>query len=456
MEAPNSPPAEQIGGLLTEARARTNDLVADLSDEQMIGPLLRIVNPPLWEMGHAAWFQERWAWRHLRGQEPVRSDVDELYDSAAIAHDSRWELLLPPRQQTQELMRTILERVLERLGPGPLSDDEVYFHLLPLFHEDMHDEALSYTRQTLGYPPPRLGNVPLPSQWERLGEGVPSLAGGPCLGDVEVPGGTFLLGAFPGKTGQFAADGSFVFDNEKWAHPVEVLPFRIARAAVTQAEFAAFVDDGGYRQARFWSEAGWTWRTQAAAEQPVYWQAEAPGRWQRRVFDRTVPLEPDRPVLHVNWYEAEAYCKWAGRRLPSETEWEMAASAEPGASGQAAWHKRRYPWGDDPPTPQRANLDWRAMGTIDVGALPAGDSWFGCRQMIGNVWEWTADWFGAYPGFRVDPYKEYSEPWFGNHKMLRGGCWTTRSRLIRNTWRNFYMPDRRDVWCGFRTCAVQR
>lgn len=446
MDAAHRPGAEEIGAALTEVRARTLDLVADLTDEQMIGPLLRIVNPPLWEIGHTAWFQEKWAWRHLRGQAPLRDDVDDLYDSAAIAHDSRWELLLPPRPQTRKLMQTTLEGVLGKLGAGPLTDDELYFHLLPLFHEDMHDEALTYTRQTLAYGPPSLGHLTSPpAASDASGEG-------PCPGDVAVPGGTYLLGAAAGESGQFAADGSFVFDNEKWAHPVDVRPFKIARAPVTQGEFAGFVDDGGYRQRRFWSEAGWQWRVQAQAEHPVYWHTAAPGAWQRRVFDRTVPLEPHKPVLHVNWYEAEAYCAWAGRRLPTEAEWETAASAEP--AGNGSWRKRRYPWGEDPPTAERANLDWRAMGTVEVGALPDGDSWFGCRQMIGNVWEWTADWFGPYPGFVVDPYKEYSAPWFGNHKVLRGGCWTTRSRLIRNTWRNFYMPDRRDVWCGFRTCAA--
>ena len=435
------PGAEEIGGLLTDARQRTLDLVADLTDEQMIGPLLRIVNPPLWEIGHTAWFQEKWAWRHLRGEAPVRHDVDELYDSAAIAHDSRWELLLPPRPQTRAIMQTTLERVLGRLGPGPLTDDELYFHLLPLFHEDMHDEALTYTRQTLAYGRPHLASS------TTVGEEH----AGPCPGDVRCTGGTYLLGAFPGETRQFAADGTFVFDNEKWAHPVEVEPFAIARGAVTQAEFATFVDDGGYRRRELWSEAGWAWRSEMQAEHPVYWQ-RGPSGWQRRVFDQTVQLEPHKPVLHVCWYEAEAYCAWAGRRLPSEAEWEMAASAEPASGGE--WRKRRYPWGDEPPSPELANLDWRGGGTLDVGALPAGDSWLGCRQIIGNVWEWTADWFGPYPGFVVDPYKEYSQPWFGNHKVLRGGCWTTRSRLIRNTWRNFYMPDRRDVWCGFRTCAL--
>src|SRR5262249_41425834 len=154
-------------------------------------------------------------------------------------------------------------------------------------------------------------------------------------------------------------------------------------------------------------------------------------------------------VLHVNWYEADAYCRWAGRRLPAEAEWETAAASGPGG------RKRRFPWGDEAPHSEQANLNWLSPGCVDVGALPAGDSAYGCRQMVGNVWEWTADDFHPYPGFVVDPYKESSAPWFGDHKVLRGGCWATRSRLLRNTWRNFYRPDRRDVWAGFRTCALR-
>ena len=155
----------------------------------------------------------------------------------------------------------------------------------------------------------------------------------------------------------------------------------------------------------------------------------------------------------MSWHEAAAFCAWAGRRLPTEAEWEAAASLEPcpGARGVAA-RKRRFPWGDDPPTPDRANLDARAGGCADVGAFAAGDSAFGCRQMIGNVWEWVADDFRPYPGFAPDMYRDYSQPWFGTHKVLRGGGWVTRARLLRNTWRNFYPPDRRDVWAGFRTC----
>jgi iron(II)-dependent oxidoreductase len=259
---------------------------------------------------------------------------------------------------------------------------------------------------------------------------------------VEIPGGAFWLGATPAEP--------FVFDNEKWAHPVELRPFAIARAPVTQAEFAAFVDDGGYARRDVWSEAGWRWRVAAGARHPVYWEGTG-GGWLRRDFDRWVPLEPHRPVIHVNWYEADAYCRWAGRRLPTEAEWEAAAAA-PGAGPPAP--KRRFPWGDDPPDAARANLDGRAPGCCDVADHPAGDSAAGCRQMVGNVWEWTASAFGPYPGFVADPYKEYSRPWFGTHQVLRGGAWPTRARLLRNTWRNFYTPDRRDVWAGFRTCAA--
>lgn len=425
--------ATQLVNQLSEARARTLELMEDLSDEQLMGPQLRIVNPLLWEIGHAAWFQERWTLRHLYHLESVRADADWLYNSAEVPHDTRWDLPLPSRRQTLDYMQKVLERVLERLSRQTLSPEIAYFHLLALYHEDMHTEAFTYSRQTLGYPAPPLYG----SKTQRL-----SLQGGAFPGDVEVPGGTFRLGAFP--------DSHFVFDNEKWAHAVSVKDFRIARAAVTNAEFAAFVDGGGYLRRDWWSAAGWNWRIQASAEHPVYWQRESGSRWLRRHFDQFVPLEPNLPVVHVNWYEAAAYCRWSGRRLPTEAEWELAASGDPGRPD----FKRFYPWGNEAPDSTRGNLDWRSMGCVEVGALDGGDSACGCRQMIGNVWEWTTNDFLPYPGFVVDPYREYSQPWFGTHKVLRGGCWATRSRLIRNTWRNFYTPDRRDVWAGFRTCAL--
>jgi iron(II)-dependent oxidoreductase len=424
----------ELVALLTEARRRTLDLVADLTDSQLLGPRLDIVNPPLWEIGHLAWFQEKWALRHWRKRDPIRQDGDSLYDSAAVAHDLRWDLPLPTRAETVGYMETVLGEVIAGLAASDPGPEGTYFHLLALFHETMHAEALAYTRQTHGYPAPRMSAAPPPPGDE------PSA----WPGDVEVPGGSFLLGA--------TADDSFVFDNEKWAHRVEVAPFVISRAPVTESEFQVFVDEGGYSRAHLWTPEGWRWREASRAEHPIYWRRTDDG-WRRRVFDRWRPLEPHLPVLHVNAHEAEAYCRWAGRRLPTEAEWELAASAEPSADGRGlTGRRRRFPWGDELPTPERANLDWSRGGLLPVNALAAGDSAFGCRQMIGNLWEWTATPFAPYPGFVVDPYKEYSEPWFHDHRVLRGGCWATRSRLIRNTWRNFYQPHRRDVWCGFRTC----
>jgi iron(II)-dependent oxidoreductase len=324
--------------------------------------------------------------------------------------------------------------------------DQEYFLNLVLLHEQMHDEAITYTRQTLSYPAPEIAvvnKVPLAEK-----DALSSQTTDCLTGDAEIPGGKFILGS--------AHEQGFVFDNEQLAHKVEIAPFAISKTAVTNGEFKHFVEGSGYRRSELWSAEGWQWRTAVGAEHPVYWRREGIDPWLRRNFDEWVALDERLPVMHVNWHEADAYCRWVGRRLPTEAEWEMAASAEPAADGRGlTMRKRAFPWGDDSPTADRANLDWRALGCIPVDALHAGDSAFGCRQMIGNVWEWTASDFQPYPGFVAGPYKEYSAPWFGDHKVLRGGCWVTRSNLIHNNYRNFYPPDRRDVWAGFRTCALQ-
>jgi iron(II)-dependent oxidoreductase len=447
--------AVQLADWVKDARERTCALVADLTDSQLMGPRLAIVNPLLWEIGHVAWFQEKWVLRHVAKHKPIRPDADALYDSAAIPHDRRWDLGLPNRAETLGYLGAVKNRVFEWLGQREPNAEDVYFTLLSVFHEDMHAEAFTATRQTLGYRAPSealRGDSPLVRPPQRSGEAEqepgPEKGTVPLPGDVQIPGGIFHLGAN-------AEAESFVFDNEKWAHPVEVGSFAIARAPVTQAEFAAFVDDGGYQRCEWWSDEGWRWRTEAQARQPVYWQRQPSGVWLRRDFDRWVRLEPERAQLHVNWYEAVAYCRWAGRRLPTEAEWELAAAGEADpATGRLTDAKRRFPWGAAPATPRHANLDGYAQGAVDVAAFPEGDSAFGCRQMLGNVWEWTASAFVRYPGFQADPYKEYSAPWFGTHKVLRGGCWASRARLLRNTWRNFYCPDRRDVFAGFRTCAL--
>ncbi len=424
------PDSRTLAMWVRDARSRTLGLIADLDDDQLRVPYLPVVNPLLWELGHVAWFQEQWVLRHALGRAPRLAQGDALFDSARVGHERRWYLKLPTRGEVEEYVRCVRDDVLVQLARGELEPELAYFVRLSVFHEDMHGEAFLTMRQTLGYPPP-----PQPVAQSHTGQ-----AEKPA--DAEIPGGTFQLGAEP--------DEPFVFDNEKWAHPVELGNFAIARRPVTQAEFVPFVEDGGYRNRDLWSGAGWSWREAAGAEHPVYWLKEASDGWKRRHFDRWLELEPDLPVVHVNWYEAEAWCRWAGRRLPSEAEWEAAATAQPRGRTLA---KRRFPWGAEAPDPERANLDARVLGCIPADALPAGASGLGCRQMIGNVWEWTASTFSPYPGFTPDPYREYSEPWFGARKVLRGGSWATRGRLLRSTWRNFFTPDRRDVFAGFRTCA---
>lgn len=393
---------------LREARARTLALVSDLTDAQFNVPMLEIINPFLWEIGHVAYFAEFWTLRRLFGEASIVPNADGLYDSAKIPHDTRWSLPLPDRAATLEFLRMQLERVCERAEEAASIPDAAYFYRLALHHEDMHDEAFVYTRQTLGY------------SWPLARAAVPdTMNDDEDLGDAAIPGGTYRIGSTPG-------DG-FVFDNEKWAHEVDVTPFEIARTAVTNAQFAAFVDDGGYRKREIWSDEGWAWRMQAKAVHPVYWKGAM-----RRHFDRLVPLRDHDPVVHVNYHEAQAYCAWAGRRLPTEAEWEVAAAG----------------------SPIRGNLDGSYGDVCDVRYFEEAESRYGCRQMIGNVWEWTQSRFEPYPGFAADPYKEYSEPWFGTHYVLRGGAWSTRSRLISTRWRNFYRPYRRDIITGLRTVKL--
>lgn len=409
---------------------RTFELIIDLDEDQLIGPLLPTVNPLLWEIGHLAWFQEKFVLRQAFGRDPILSYGDALYDSGAVPHDTRWRLALPSLKETKDYMRTVAGRVIDELTRPAVTDVVEHFTRYTIHHYDVHTEALTYTRQNLGYPPPVFAG--LTGTWPGNAD-----ARTPVSGDVSVAGGEFLLGA--------VMSDPFIYDNEKWGHRVEVGPFSIARAATTQAEFAAFVEAGGYADARLWADGG-AWVRTTGAGHPIYWR-RGPGGWQRRHFDTWLDLEPDLPVSHVSWWEADAYCQWAGRRLPTEPEWEYAAAG-------AARPKPVYPWGDAEPGVAQAATDWRSAGPVPVSDCAAGDSPLGCRQMIGNVWEWTASDFAAYPNFERDAYWENSEQFFGSRKVLRGGGWATRARFLRSTMRNYFTPDRRDVLAGFRTCAV--
>lgn len=426
--------SEAIGGLyerealapaLADARRRTLAIYAHLDLARLEVPYLAIVNPPLWELAHIAWFQEFWCLRQRadRGIAPsILEGADALFDSRTVPHASRWTLAYPPEEPIRRYMADALDATLAKLARTP--EEERYFFRLALLHEDMHGEALLMTLQTLALPAPALGEKEPPC-------GPPDGAG-----DVRFDGGTFQMGARRGSA-------AFVFDNEKWAHGVRVSPFAISRRPVLQGEFAAFVEDGGYERRDWWSPAGWTWLERAGRRSPRDWRRDG-GQWLRRRFDRWVALDSSAPMLHVTLHEAEAWCRWAGRRLPSEAEWEFAA--------RNGGTEDRHPWGDEPVAEDGA-LDFRHCAPSC--AIPeARASRSGLRQMLGGVWEWTASPFAPYPGFAADPYREYSQPWFHTHFVLRGGSFATRSRLVHNGLRNFYLPERDDVFAGFRTCAV--
>ena len=427
-----------LENIICDADARTIELIEGLDDDQLMGPKLNIVDPILWSIGHIAWFNEKFILRDRENRAPVLDYGDTLYDSMAVAQKTRWDLNLPDLETTIKYRETIRDLILERLSSDKLASAEnSYFLQLTAFHEDMHDEALTYTRQTLCYPrPPFVERVPVSIE-----------GGGPYPGDVKVPSGVHMLGSNP--------NAPFFMDNEKWGQGYEVKPFSISKAPVTNEEFAEFVDARGYQREELWTSAGWQWRNKVAAEHPFHWK-KIDGDWHAKNFDKVEVLQPHAPVVYVNWFEAMAWCKWAARRLPWEGEWEVAASRIPQEGSDALkGPENRYPWGNEIATRNHANLDGYYGKPVDVGAFPLGDSAYGCRQMMGNVWEWTQSVFMGFEGFTPDPYADYSKPWFdGQHAVLRGGCWATRNRTVWNTFRNFYTCDRRDVIAGFRTCAL--
>ncbi|WP_420452867.1 selenoneine synthase SenA [Ilumatobacter sp.] len=440
-------PPEELAHWVRDATDRLLAAVGDLGesveeDPRWVGPYLEILNPPLWELGHVGWFAEELVHRRLHGRAGLSEDIDRFYDSAEVSHRSRWEMTLPTPRRTRDYVRRVGDSLAELVLDDGGLDMTAHFATYAVAHHDAHVEALTYTRQTLGLPAPFVSP-------RRSFDHDPSASG-----DVEVAGGPALLGG--------SRHQPFVMDNEKWAHRVRVEPFSMARTAVTMADFAEFVDDGGYGADRLWSTEGRTWRDEVGATHPVYWRGSPSSGWEHRSGEVWRPLDGDahHPVHHVNWHEAQAWCAWADRRLPTEAEWEFAASTGP--DGTKRW---QFPWEAEFGDPVRAGstehdaraaLDGRTGGVVDVTAFADGDGPWGHRQLFGNVWEWTDDAFEPYPNFEPDAYRENSEPWFGTRRVLRGGSWASRSRSVRATARNFFTPDRRDVFAGFRTCATER
>lgn len=413
---------------LTTARERTLALT-DHDEPELLAQHTPLLSPLVWDLAHIGQQEDLWLLRRGDTTRPglLPPDVEALYDAFTQPRAVRARLpLLPPveaRAFCREVRGRVLDRV-DRLGTGGDAVDDAFAVAMVVSHEQQHDETMLQAL-ALRSGPPLLGpGAPLPA-------GRPGVAGTSVL----VPGGPSVLGVD-------AADEPFSLDNERPAHQVDVPAFRIGRVPVTNAEYAAFVADGGYADRRWWSDGGWAHRTEAGLTAPMYWGAEGT----RTRFGVVEELPPDEPVQHVTYFEAEAYARWAGARLPTEVEWEKAAAWDP-----VLRRRRRFPWGDSEPTPALANLDGAALRPAPVGAYPAGASAYGVEQLMGDVWEWTSSDFAPWPGFRPMLYADYSAPFFGgDYKVLRGGSWAVGASILRPSFRNWDHPIRRQVFSGIR------
>jgi iron(II)-dependent oxidoreductase len=380
------------------------------------------MSPLCWDLAHIAAFEELWLCMRIGGREPMHPDLLTVYDALETPRDVRADVPHLDLAGARGYMDAVRRGSLEVLGREP---GEMELWDMVIQHEHQHNETML---QTLALAAPGVFEPP-----ERRARPRGATRTG---GTVNVDGGPFVVGA--PITG-------FAYDNERPRHEVDLPRFEIDALPVTSGAYMEFVEAGGYRRRFHWSEEGWAWRRENQVERPLYWTGD--GRERR--FDRIEEIDPALPVMHVSWYEADAYARWAGKRLPTELEWEKAAAWGPGAS-----EPRLYPWGDDPPTPERANLDQTGFGPVPAGALAAGASAYGVLGLVGDAWEWTASEFRGYDGFRPFPYPEYSEAFFGSdYRVLRGGSWATRPRVARNSFRNWDFPQRRQIFAGFRCAA---
>ena len=409
---------------LDETDRRMRELLSDLDEQQLNVPCEAGINPPIWEMGHAAFFYELFLLRELGDSTARMPGYDEIWDSFQIAHRQRWQAgVVPDVQTTRDYYSRVLDEVRARLVAADPSPRERYLCRYGIGHQNMHLESMIWCRQTVGYAAPRSATADAPPPGE------------PVSGDVKIAGGRYPVG--------MPTDGPFSFDNERPGFAAELAPFSIAKTLVTNREFLAFVEAGGYADDSLWSFRGRAWLMEDSPRSPLYWRRDDSDGWQARRFDRWEPLALDAPVLHVNCWEAEAFCAWTGRRLPTEHEWEAAARGPEG---------RMYPWGDTMDA-ARVDMDAHHLGSGAVTCLPDGASAGGCLQMIGTAWEWTSNQFLPYDGFAVDMYPFMSTLQFGDHRTTKGGSCATSSCLIRNSYRQAYLPQRRDAFTGFRTCA---
>jgi iron(II)-dependent oxidoreductase len=414
---------------LTLARDRTLRLV-EFDDAELLRQYDPLMSPLVWDLAHIGQQEELWL---LRGGDLNRpgmlpAAVDGLYDAFVHSRASRVDLPLLPPADARAYCRTVRSKALDVLDGLPDDDgsgvDPAFVYGLVISHENQHDETML---QALGL---RSG-PPILDTGAKLPPGRPGLAGT----SVPVPGGPFVLGVD-------AATEPHSLDNERPAHVVDVPGFRIGRVPVTNAEWRRFIDDGGYREPRWWSDRGWTHRQEAGLVAPKFWNADGT----RTRFGHVEDVPPDEPVQHVTYFEAEAFAAWAGARLPTEVEWEKACAWDPVAQA-----RRRFPWGASEPTAALANLDGDALRPAPVGAYPAGASAYGVEQMLGDVWEWTSSPLQPWPGFTPMIYEQYTRPFFdGDYRVLRGGSWAVGSGIVRPSFRNWDHPIRRQIFSGVR------
>jgi len=426
--------AERLLQLIDDTDARTFALLDDFTDEQLHVPYEAGINPPVWEIGHCAFFYEYFLLRPLLGIEPIMPGSDTIWDSFDIPHRERWtEGVVAEKSDTLAYYRKVLDQTRELISPDRDPADETrYLAQYCIAHQCMHLESLVWCRQTLGHRAPSFAQRDNPPLSENPLD--PS--------DAEVPEGDYSIGVPVPEEGKKA--DSFSFDNERPGFVKTIPGFQISRTLVTQGQFRDFADDGGYHEQNHWSFGGRYWLRNSGRDSPAYWE-NGDGEWRVRRFDKIEIISPDAPMLHISFWEAEAYCNWAGRRLPNEYEWEAAARGP---------ESRRFPWGDTDPTPGLADLDCRHLATAPATAFPESASPVGCLQMIGTAWEWTTSQYLPFDGFCVDMYPYMSTLQFGDHKTARGGSFATSQSLIRNTYRQAFHPDRHDVFTGFRTCAL--
>ncbi len=415
---------------LRRARARSIALTDAVDDDDLVRQHSKLMSPLVWDLAHIGNQEELWLVRDVGGREPVRIDIDELYDAFQHPRASRPSLPLLGPAEARGYVREVRDKALDVLSSAklegrPLLERAFAFGMVAQ-HEQQHDETMLATHQ-LRSGAPVLHAPPPPKPPGRV---LPA--------EVIVPAGPFTMGT---------STEPWALDNERPAHQVHVDTFAIDTVPVTNGAYQRFIAAGGYDDSRWWDEKGWAHRVEAGLAAPRFWERDGDG-WLRTRFGVVEPVPADEPVVHVSWYEADAYARWAGRRLPTEAEWEKAARFDP-ATGRS----RRFPWGDEEPTDDVANLGQRHLRPAEVGAYPAGASPLGVHQLVGDVWEWTGSDLAPYPGFAAFPYREYSEVFFGpDYKVLRGGSFGTDAVACRGTFRNWDYPIRRQIFAGFR-CA---